>query len=125
MGLGAWTPIYAGVRARRRLWWLLGVIWSVIALAGWVAAIASNGGAAGGLLIILGWAGGAVTSFAIRSEYRRAIGGAASPFDTAMLSARQRLAERNRARRLARSNLPWPVSSEWADPTCQGRRTAA
>src|SRR6478736_773572 len=43
MGLGAWTPIYAGVRARRRMWWLLGVLWSVIALAGWVAAIASDG----------------------------------------------------------------------------------
>jgi Helix-hairpin-helix motif len=102
MGLGAWTPIYAGVRARRRMWWLLGVLWSVIALAGWVAAIASNGGSAGGLLIILGWAGGAVTSFAIRSDYRRAIGSAASPFDNAMLGARRRLAERNRARRLAR-----------------------
>ena len=102
MGLGAWTPIYAGVRARRRLWWLLGVIWSVIALAGWVAAIASNGGAGGGLLIILGWAGGAATSFAIRAEYRRAIGWAASPFDTAMLGARRRLADRERARRLAR-----------------------
>jgi hypothetical protein len=103
MGLGAWTPIYAGVRARRRMWWVLGVLWSVIALAGWVAAIASNGGSAGGLLIILGWAGGAVTSFAIRSDYRRAIGwAAASPFDNAMLGARRRLAERNRARRLAR-----------------------
>lgn len=102
LGLGAWTPIYAGMRARRRLWWLLGVIWSVIVLAGWVAAIASGGGAAGGLLIILGWVGGAATSFAIRSEYRRAVGAVGSPFDTAMLGARRRLADRDRARRLAR-----------------------
>lgn len=102
MGLGAWTPIYAGLRARRRLWWLFGVIWSVIALAGWVAAIASNGGAGGGLLIILGWAGAAATSFAIRSEYRRAVEPGSSPFDTAMLGARRRLADRDRARRLAR-----------------------
>ena len=102
MGLGALAPIYAGLRATRRLWWLLGVIWSVIALAGWVAAIASNGGAAGGLLIILGWAGGAATSFAIRSEYRRVMGTVGSPLDTAMLGARRRLADRERARRLAR-----------------------
>ena len=94
MGLGAWAPIYAGLRATRRLWWLLGVISTVIALAGWVAAIASNGGAAGGLLIILGWAGGAATSFAIRSEYRRVMGTVGSPLDTAMLGARRRLAGR-------------------------------
>ena len=98
-GLGAWIPIYAGVRAQRRLWWVLGVVWTVIALAGWVAAVASHGGAASGLLIILGWAGAATTSFAIRSEYKAVLG---SPLEAAVESARKRLSDREQARRLAR-----------------------
>ncbi|HEY1510240.1 MAG TPA: helix-hairpin-helix domain-containing protein [Solirubrobacteraceae bacterium] len=99
LGLGSWAPVYAGVRARKRQWLALGALWSLITVAGWVAAIASNGGAAGGLLIILGWAGAVATSFAIRDRYREALG---SPFETAVLSAEDRLAERERARRLAR-----------------------
>lgn len=99
LGLGSWAPIYAGSRARKRQWLALGALWSLITIAGWVAAIASDGGAAGGLLIILGWAGAVATSFAIRDRYRQALG---SPFETAVLSAEDRLAERERARRLAR-----------------------
>jgi DNA uptake protein ComE-like DNA-binding protein len=99
LGLGTWAPIYAGVRAQRRLWWVLGAVWSVIALAGWVAAVASNGGTAAGLLIILGWTGAAATSFAIRSAYKQVM---PSPFDAAVQRARVRLADRDQARRLAR-----------------------
>lgn len=55
-GLGAWAPIYAGTRVHNRRWLVLGALWSLITVAGWVVAIASNGGAAGGLLILLGWA---------------------------------------------------------------------
>lgn len=98
-GLGAWIPIYAGVRAKRRLWWALGVVWTVIALAGWVTAIATHGAAASGLLIILGWAGAATTSFAIRSEYKEVLG---SPLEAAVEGARKRLSDRDHARRLAR-----------------------
>jgi hypothetical protein len=98
-GLGAWAPIYAGARAHNRRWISYGALWSVIAVIGWVVAIASNGGGAGGLLIILGWAGAAATSFAIRDRYRAVLG---SPFETAVLGAEGRLADRDRARRLAR-----------------------
>jgi hypothetical protein len=98
-GLGAWAPIYAGARVNNRSWISLGALWSVIAVIGWVVAIASNGGGAGGLLIILGWAGAAATSFAIRDRYRKMLG---SPFQTAVIGAEERLAERERARELAR-----------------------
>ena len=98
-GLGAWAPIYAGARVHNRRWMTIGAVWSLIAVIGWVVAIASNGGGAGGLLIILGWAGAAATSFAIRDRYRETLG---SPFETAVLGAEGRLAERDRARKLAR-----------------------
>jgi hypothetical protein len=98
-GLGAWAPIYAGARVHNRRWTTIGAVWSLIAVIGWVVAIASNGGGAGGLLIILGWAGAAATSFAIRDRYREMLG---SPFETAVLGAEGRLAERDRARKLAR-----------------------
>jgi hypothetical protein len=98
-GLGAWAPIYAGARVRNRRWITLGAVWSLITVIGWIVAIASNGGGAGGLLIILGWAGAAATSFAIRDRYRQQL---ASPFETAFLGAEGRLADRDRARQLAR-----------------------
>ena len=98
-GLGAWAPIYAGARVHNRRWMTYGAAWSLIAAIGWVVAIASNGGSAGGLLIILGWAGAAATSFAIRDQYRKMLG---SPFEEAVLGAQGRLADRDRARKLAR-----------------------
>ena len=98
-GLGAWAPAYAGLRANSRRWFMLGAAWSLITLAGWIVAIANHGGAAGGLLIILGWAGAVASSFAIRASYKQRV---SSPFETAALSAQERLTERDRARRLAR-----------------------
>jgi hypothetical protein len=99
LGLGAWAPIYAGARAGNRRWSLLGALWSVIALAGWVLAALNHGGAAGGLLIILGWSGAIATSFAIRASYKRLV---SSPFEAAAVGAQQRLTERERGRQLAR-----------------------
>lgn len=98
LGLGAWAPIYAGTQARNRRWSALGALWTLITLSGWVLAAANHGGAGGGLLIILGWAGAIATSFSIAPAYRRAIG---SPLDAAVVTAESRLAERDRARRLA------------------------
>jgi hypothetical protein len=98
-GLGAWAPIYAGARVHNRRWITLGALWSVIAVIGWVVAIATNGSGVGGLLIILGWAGAAASSFAVRDRYREMLG---SPFETAVLDAEGRLADRDRARKLAR-----------------------
>jgi DNA uptake protein ComE-like DNA-binding protein len=97
-GLGAWAPAYAGAVLRNRNWALLGLLWSTITLAGWVVAIANHGGAAGGLLIIVGWAGAIASSFAIRASYRRLSG---SPLEAALSDAEQRLSDRDRARKLA------------------------
>ncbi len=100
LGLGAWVPIYAGVRARKRLWWLIGVLLTIAAIAGWALAIASNGNSGvGGGLIILAWVGAAATSFGIRPAYGRILG---SPFEHALSTAETNLAERARARQLAR-----------------------
>jgi hypothetical protein len=99
-GLGAWAPIYAGARVRKLLWVLLGVLWSLITIAGWIVAVATNGkGGLGGGLIIIGWVGAIGTSFSVRSAYTRILD---SPFETAVLGAEDRLTERERARRLAR-----------------------
>lgn len=100
LGLGAWAPIYAGVRARNRRWCALGAVWSAITLAGWIVAVASPGRALGGLLIILGWFGAIASSFALRVSYREPVVG--SPFDAAVIGGEGRLRERERARRLAR-----------------------
>jgi DNA uptake protein ComE-like DNA-binding protein len=99
MGLGAWAPMYAGTVARNRRWWVLGLVWSLVALAGWVLAAANPGRTAGGLLIIAGWTGGIASSFAIRGSYRQQVG---STFESALASAERRLSERDRARQLAR-----------------------
>jgi Helix-hairpin-helix motif len=98
-GLGAWAPIYAGARVGNRRWSTLGAVWSVIAIAGWVLAIVKHGGAAGGLLIILGWAGAIATSFAIRAPYKQIV---SSPFEAAVAGAERQLTERERGRQLAR-----------------------
>jgi hypothetical protein len=73
----------------------------VIAVIGFIVAVASNGGAAGGLLIILGWAGGAATSFAIRGSYDRHLG---SPLLQATEAGELRLRDRARALQIAREN---------------------
>jgi uncharacterized protein len=78
-GLGAWAPIVAGVRCGVKRWIGFGVLWSGLALAGWVAAGVEPSGDKGenlvGGLIVAGWIGGAITSFAIRPGYRRRMGG--------------------------------------------------
>lgn len=100
LGLGAWTPIFAGVRARKPLWTLIGVVLTVIAMVGWVVAAVTNGDSAlAGGLIIFAWVGAVATSFTIRPAYARAL---EAPWADALESAESKLAERDRARRLAR-----------------------
>lgn len=100
LGLGAWAPIYAGVRARRPSWSALGVLCTLIVIVGWVLAIVSNGNSGlGGGLLLLGWTGAIATSLTIRAPYSRLMG---SPFEAAVLDAEDRLAQRDRARQLAR-----------------------
>lgn len=102
VGLGAWAPIYAGVKARRASWALLGVLWSVIVIAGFIKD--SAGGHAGhdniaGMLLIVGWVGAIATSFVVRSAYERQL---ASPVLAAEQAAEARLTARQEAMRIAR-----------------------
>jgi DNA uptake protein ComE-like DNA-binding protein len=103
LGLGAWAPILAGVRARCNQWIALGIAWSAITLAGWIGAglSSSKHNAGAGIVIIVGWVGAIATSFAIRSSYERRMG---SPLLGATEQAQERLTDRARARKLARAN---------------------
>jgi DNA uptake protein ComE-like DNA-binding protein len=105
LGFGAWTPIYAGLRTRTHAWIALGVVWTAIAAAGWIDSAADTRNAGhndlAGMLMVVGWAGGAATAFSIRREYERRI---ASPLLAAAEEASQRLADRARARELVHSN---------------------
>jgi DNA uptake protein ComE-like DNA-binding protein len=107
IGFGSWAPIYAGVRARVGSWIALGVFWSAIAVAGWVASTASSDhghhkySAVAGLLLILAWVGAAATSFVIRPAYERRM---SSPLLDASERAEARLRDRRRAQQLGRDN---------------------
>jgi DNA uptake protein ComE-like DNA-binding protein len=106
IGLGAWAPIYAGVKAGRRAWIALGVVWSAIVVAGFIKNSVSHAGQAGtddlaGFLMIIGWVGAVATSFTIRGAYAREI---ASPLATATAVSRARLSDRDRAAQIAREN---------------------
>jgi hypothetical protein len=100
LGLGAWAPCYAGLRWGKWRLFLIGAAWSLVTAAGWVFAVTSGGDALSGALILLGWGGGACSSFAARDPDMRTLDGA--PFVVAMADAEQRLRERDRARKLAR-----------------------
>jgi DNA uptake protein ComE-like DNA-binding protein len=104
IGFGAWAPIYAGAKARRLPWILLGIVWCAIAVAGWVHN--SVGGHPGhddlaGLLMIVGWVGAIATSFSIRPAYERQM---ASPLAAAAEAGAERLQDRAQARRIVREN---------------------
>jgi len=106
LGFGAWAPIYAGVKARRAAWVILGVLWSAIVIAGFVANSVSSSGQHGnndfaGFLIIIGWIGAVATSFTVRGAYERQM---ASPLLQATDAAEQRLHDRDQARRIVREN---------------------
>src|ERR1700753_3687485 len=106
LGLGAWAPIYAGIKARRPLWILLGVLWTAVVIAGFVLNANTVSGRHGnnddaGGLFILGWVGAIATSFIIRPAYQRQMG---SRFQHAVEEGEQRLADHRRGLRLAHDN---------------------
>lgn len=101
LGLGAWAPIYAGVRARVRSWIGWGIACSAVTIAGWIVSVAASGGAAGGLLIIAGWVGAIATSYMIRNDYEQRM---RSPLTLAENQAAIRMLDRGRGLELARSN---------------------
>jgi DNA uptake protein ComE-like DNA-binding protein len=99
-GFGAWAPIYAGVRARRRAWIALGVLWSMLIV---IALVLSSGNGHEddgivGALAIVAWLGSIATSFGIRSAYELQMN---SPLLAATEAGELRLAERRRALELA------------------------
>jgi hypothetical protein len=98
IGLGAWAPIYGGVKARKPVWWAWGVLWSATVVAGLVLANIHGTRTTGGGLLIVGWVGAIATSFTLRTESQAL----ESPFQIAVQGAEERLAEREQARRLAR-----------------------
>ena len=104
LGLGAWAPIYAGAKAKRTLWVVLGILWCLIVIAGFVANGTSHhpgsDDLAGGLLIV-GWVGAIATSFSIAPAYRRQL---ASPLQAAAEVGTLRLKDRAQARRLAQTD---------------------
>jgi membrane protease YdiL (CAAX protease family) len=79
LGLGAWAPIVGGVRCGVRRWTVLGLLWSALAVAGWVltavASPESHTEGVGAVLIVVAWVAGVITSFVIRPGYERRIGG--------------------------------------------------
>jgi DNA uptake protein ComE-like DNA-binding protein len=104
IGLGAWAPIYAGVRARRWSWILLGLVCCAVVIGGFVKN--GTGGHPGsddiaGMLIIIGWVGAVAASFTIRPAYERQM---SSPLLEATENARERLSQRRRALALAHEN---------------------
>jgi DNA uptake protein ComE-like DNA-binding protein len=102
LGLGAWVPIYAGAKARRPLWIAMGLLFTLVTIAGWILASATSGDSdAGGGLIILGWVGAIATSFSVAPAYRRQM---SSPLQVAAEAGDLRLSDREQARRLARTN---------------------
>lgn len=97
-GLGAWASLVPASQLKRGSWALWGALWTFIALTGWVLAVAQDGGTAGGLLIILGWAGAVATCTSIRGGYARLT---ASSWQADKLAAAERLRERQDALRMA------------------------
>ncbi|MGZ4170033.1 MAG: ComEA family DNA-binding protein [Solirubrobacteraceae bacterium] len=106
LGFGAWAPVYAGIKARRWLWILLGALWTAIIIAAFAVNATTASGQHGhndsaGGLFILGWVGAIATSFMIRPAYERQMG---SKLQRAIEAGEQRLADHQRALRLAEHN---------------------
>ncbi|HWF55746.1 MAG TPA: helix-hairpin-helix domain-containing protein [Solirubrobacteraceae bacterium] len=104
LGLGAWAPIYAGFKARRTSWVLLGILWSAIVVVGVIMSSLDTGRQTGnddlaGMLIIVGWVGAVATSFVIRGAYEQVM---RSPMYAATEAGELRLKARAEAMRLAR-----------------------
>ena len=98
LALGAWAPIIPGRQRRRPRWVAFGVLWSVVAVAGWAGAVTYDGSAAAGGLIILGWVGALATTLAIRPAY---VAETASSFARGREEAERRLADRREGQRIA------------------------
>jgi DNA uptake protein ComE-like DNA-binding protein len=102
-GFGSWAPVYAGAKARRPLWVVLGVVWSVMVIV--ALALSSGKGHSHdgtvGALVLIAWFGGIATSFSIRSAYEAEM---ASPLHEVTEAAQRRLHDRREAQELAQAD---------------------
>jgi hypothetical protein len=98
IGFGAWAPLIPGIALRRRLWIFWGVVWTAVALVGWIGSSLAKGDWPGGPLVI-SWVGGIATTLAIRPTYLREL---ADPFRREKETAERRLRARHEAERLVR-----------------------
>jgi competence ComEA-like helix-hairpin-helix protein len=102
VGFFAWIgPLYAGARARRALWFALGIAWAIVWWAGalWDDVVAGHDTDMSGGLLVLCWFGALATALAIRPAYRRAL---SDPQQRALRRARDRLRRRRAMLKLAR-----------------------
>jgi hypothetical protein len=105
LGLGAWAPIYAGLRARRWAWTAWGALWSAVVLAGWLwpSGESDEANVSGGLLVV-GWAGAIITSFLIRASSGGSALSAGERLHAAEELAASRMRDRRRALEIARDD---------------------
>lgn len=104
-GLGAPGGfVYAAHRTGRHGWYLAAAIYGLFALAGMVLAVVAEDDTPlhtlGGGFLLVAWIGGFVHGLAVRDAYVRMVRGTA---DDPVREARGRLAQRERARQLVRS----------------------
>jgi hypothetical protein len=74
IGFGTWVPIVAGLRARRPLWTVLGMIVCGLAVAGLVLSSVTpeeEDDSVAGMLLVVPWIAAAAITFAIYPSYRR------------------------------------------------------
>ncbi len=121
MGLGAWAPIVPGKQRGKPRWIAAGILWSVIALVGWVAAVINEGGGGAGGLIILGWVGALATTLTIRPSY---VAETASSFARGREAAEQRLAQRREGQRIAAEEPDLAVELGIGRPDLRGAEHA-
>jgi len=121
MGLGAWAPIVPGRQRRKPRWVAAGILWSVIALVGWIAAVINEGGGGAGGLIILGWVGAIATTLSIRPSY---VAETASSFARGREAAEQRLAQRREGQRIAAEQPDLAVELGIGRPDLRGAQHA-
>lgn len=117
-GLGSWAPVIAGRRDRVGRWTALGVLWAVVALTGFVLSVSrrsghgsSGHGSLAGVLVLLAWGGGIVTSLEIRGQQRRRDAGSDTGADRPVPSSRadreQVIAQGAAPARPAGEHWPW------------------
>jgi len=103
-GLGTWAAfVYAGTRARKRLWQLFGLAYLGLLVAGIALVIPDRDPwlTLGGFVIIFAWVGGFVHALTIRSAYLRLVSG---PDQVKLEAAEARLRVREQALLLVRED---------------------